>query len=344
MKIAEKNYINKQFDSEYGPYIILKNTGKERNGSQLVEIEFLISGARTITRLSRAINNNVRDPQYGVNFNKIYYSDNYGAYKILEVYKGKAGVGTKAKIKFMQTGFENIVQLFHAKNGDIRDNIANHKTPIDTSILDEYDRNLRINRFTYSVWREMIRRCNDNKFEQYKYYGGAGISVCNQWMDFNNFSYTINYVQQYEKWYRFPTLYQLDKDYLQLQLPKNKRIYSPSTCIFLHYYDNINIRNIEYRNNHNINSGSKYFGVIKESNNTYSAQMSINNVPLYLGTFDDEIVAANVYNYFQDYYYNYDIIPLKNDVPYIPQEEFKKHNTNPKRVCNVVDKERKTDL
>ena len=83
----------------------------------------------------------------------------------------------------MQTGFENIVQLFHAKNGDIRDNIANHKTPIDTSILDEYDRNLRINRFTYSVWREMIRRCNDNKFEQYKYYGGAGISVCNQWMD-----------------------------------------------------------------------------------------------------------------------------------------------------------------
>lgn len=33
----------------------------------------------------------------------------------------------------------------------------------------------------YSVWKGMCRRCNDPTQPHYKYYGGRGISVCEEW-------------------------------------------------------------------------------------------------------------------------------------------------------------------
>lgn len=335
MKIKEECYINKQFEStKYGPYKITRISGKDNNGSLLVEIEFLLSGASTTTRLSRALNGSVRDPQYGINFNKIYYSDNYGPYNVLEVYKGKAKVGTKARIKFINTGNEKIVHIHHAINGDIYDNLATYKTPIDTYKLDEIYRNIKIKRFAYAIWREMCRRCNDENFDNYNYYGESGVSICDRWNDFNNFKYDIQVLPQYEKWYRYPTLYQLDKDYLQLSIPKNKRIYSSETCMFLYYIDNINLARIEKRNNYILESN--YYGVHKETNNTYSSQLQINGSNIYLGTFDDEIVAANVYNYWYEYYHNYELVPLFNNVPFVPKCEFIKHNTRPKTMCTII--------
>lgn len=39
----------------------------------------------------------------------------------------------------------------------------------------------------YRSWKGMKRRCFDTKHTPYKYYGGRGITVCERWMDFNNF-------------------------------------------------------------------------------------------------------------------------------------------------------------
>lgn len=39
----------------------------------------------------------------------------------------------------------------------------------------------------YSSWSDMIRRCNDPKHKQYKYYGERGITVCDEWLDVKNF-------------------------------------------------------------------------------------------------------------------------------------------------------------
>lgn len=335
--MKRKDYINKQFNSsKYGPYVILKDVKKEK--CTYVEIEFLISGAHTITRLTNALNGKVRDPQYGLNFNKIYTSNNYGRYRVIDIYSGKINCGNKAKIKFIDTGYEKIVELFHAVLGDVYDNSATYKTPIDTSKLDNIDRNIKIKNFTYIIWREMIKRCYNNNADNYNFYGGNGISVCNEWKNINIFANDIKTLPQYEKWYRFPTLYQLDKDYLQLSIPKNKRIYSPKTCMFLYYADNINLSHIENRNNNNL--VSNYFVVHKETESTYSASLSINNNNIYLGTFDNEIVAANVYNYWYNYYHNFELVPLLNNVPYVDPKEFIKHNTNPKVICTYA-KERK---
>jgi hypothetical protein len=39
----------------------------------------------------------------------------------------------------------------------------------------------------YKIWKEMIRRCENNKCNSYKNYGGRGIKVCDRWQVFKNF-------------------------------------------------------------------------------------------------------------------------------------------------------------
>lgn len=34
----------------------------------------------------------------------------------------------------------------------------------------------------YIIWRDMIKRCYNRKRREYKYYGGKGIRVCNEWL------------------------------------------------------------------------------------------------------------------------------------------------------------------
>lgn len=40
---------------------------------------------------------------------------------------------------------------------------------------------------TYSRWKSMMQRCNDPNADNFKHYGGKGISVCERWRDFAAF-------------------------------------------------------------------------------------------------------------------------------------------------------------
>ena len=39
----------------------------------------------------------------------------------------------------------------------------------------------------YRIWSNMMTRCNNPKSSNYKYYGGRGISVSEEWKNFSNF-------------------------------------------------------------------------------------------------------------------------------------------------------------
>ena len=39
----------------------------------------------------------------------------------------------------------------------------------------------------YTIWNAMLKRCSSPTCAEYKYYGGRGIRVCDQWHDFANF-------------------------------------------------------------------------------------------------------------------------------------------------------------
>ncbi len=39
----------------------------------------------------------------------------------------------------------------------------------------------------HSIWLDMIRRCNNPRKTDFKFYGGRGITVCERWLKFENF-------------------------------------------------------------------------------------------------------------------------------------------------------------
>ena len=44
----------------------------------------------------------------------------------------------------------------------------------------------------YRVWVGMKRRCLDKKHKYYIHYGGRGITVCDRWLNFENFYFNSN--------------------------------------------------------------------------------------------------------------------------------------------------------
>ena len=44
------------------------------------------------------------------------------------------------------------------------------------------------NKGSYNTWRAMIRRCNNPEDKDYPKYGGRGVSVCQQWLDYTIFA------------------------------------------------------------------------------------------------------------------------------------------------------------
>jgi hypothetical protein len=41
---------------------------------------------------------------------------------------------------------------------------------------------------SYNTWRAMVRRCTNPKDKDYQRYGGKGVTVCQEWLDYANFA------------------------------------------------------------------------------------------------------------------------------------------------------------
>ena len=315
------------------PYKIVQYMGRHKDSKKLVLIEFLQSGTKKIVQLRQAINGSVYDEFSYINFNKIYWSNQYGPFKIIQVL-GNINNHMRLLIRFINTGYEKDVQLENVKNGQVKDDIAKFKdfVTIDRIGKEEYDRRITIH--LRNIWKEMINRCTNQNCSAYKSYGAKGIRVSNEWLNFDQFLNDVQYNFQYDKFYYKPYLYQLDKDYKQLNIPKYNRIYSKDTCVFLYYIDNNNLSTIEFNRNNNLTSS--YYGVMVNKNNNYEANIMINQCPIFLGIYDSEIAAANAYNSAVNHYHNYELIPLLNEVPIMSTEEIRNHRLDSKIVCKVL--------
>lgn len=106
----------------------------------------------------------------------------------------------------------------------------------------------------YSVWYKMIQRCNNPKSKDYSYYGGRGITVCEEWLSYDNF-----YEWAMSSGYT---------DTLTLDREDNNINYSPDNCRWVN-------RKIQARNtSKNVYVDGKCLSQIAEENNLSVATVS----------------------------------------------------------------------
>lgn len=305
-----------------GDYKIIKEVDP-KGSIKRVLIKWLNTGKEEIVEYTKAINGAIGSAKNRqIDYNRIYFSNNFGPFMILEKLNRKNlnSNHIMVKIKFIATGTIKEVRLADALVGNIRD---------------EYKRNIHgvackgnasSYHIAYNMWENMINRCYNPNDIRYELYGAQGVTVCDKWLCFEYFLEDLPLIDGYDLWLNNRGKYQLDKDYKQMNLPKNKKVYSLETCCFLSNSENSRIASYE-----NINK--KYIGVAKVNNN-FRATILLNGVWTNLGIFTTPELAAAAYNNAIAYFYPDSTI--KNDVPYVHPSELIKLNLSNNIVCKIV--------
>lgn len=127
----------------------------------------------------------------------------------------------------------------------------------------------------YEKWKDMKQRCLNPNNGNYKYYGARGITICDEWLKFENFA----------KW-------ALENGYsekLSIDRIDNDGNYEPLNCRFT----TMSIQNMSMR--HKNTSG--YIGVCKHSNGKgYYGRVKFNKKCYYTGFSSDIKEAARMRN------------------------------------------------
>lgn len=75
----------------------------------------------------------------------------------------------------------------------------------------------------YELWGNMVDRCYSTKHKRYENYGGRGVSVCEEWHNFQNFA----------KWCYSQEHFNCEDYHLDKDLIGDGFLYSPTTCAFV---------------------------------------------------------------------------------------------------------------
>lgn len=322
--MAGKTRINIEYDKVYqsnfcGPFKIIEDLGRDDHSRLYVKIKFLNTGTESVVRYDIAMAGKVNDIRNGINFNQPYESYYYGPFIVTDIIGRNDASDKIVKIKFLNTGYETDANFDQVLTGKVIDKTVKYEdrkfVSIDSPVHDKY-----IDQILRQRWHAMMRRCYNQNNDSYINYGKEGIRVCNLWQTIDGYLSTITSVQFYEKFYLQPDRYALDKDFKQLNIPKNQRIYSPETCIFLNYVDN---DNLAIKEKH---KPGEYYGIRKNDSGNYTVTFSINGKKHCFGTYTNLVAAINEYHYYYFLFVQFELVPLLNDgVPFMPHLEAQKY-------------------
>lgn len=205
-----------------------------------------------------------------------------------------------------ENGYKAKCRYEQFKNGNL--NNPYNKTVLGVGYIGEGEyvptKNKKATR-VYDVWRGMLRRCYEEKrqvmFPTYK-----GCSVCEEWMNFQNFA----------KWYN-ENYYEIEGDIMCLDkdiLVKGNKIYSPNTCIFVP-----NRINCAFTKS-NASRGKYPIGVsFDKKSNKFRAYIDITKLKkkemIHLGFFDTIEEAFNTYKIEKEKYIKQIADEYKNRIP-----------------------------
>lgn len=257
-----------------------------------------------------------------------YKSNNFGFFTVIDYIGNNRHGYPYYKIKFDNTESENIASYEAIRHGRVKDKYApivagvGYIGSFEGKVSDPYILPL------YRSWNDMLHRCYDIKDKDYPYYGALGVKVDPKWFDFGIYYNDIQQIYGFDMKLKYPNNYQLDKDYLQLNIPKSQRIYSKNTCIWLSKFDNVSVMNYDQLNE------NCYPGVIYTNDNYIVRYYN----KLY-GKYTNPIAAANAYNtIFQlsnlNNKFNNITLPIK--FPIMTMEETMQYLKNPKIMCEII--------
>jgi len=134
----------------------------------------------------------------------------------------------------------------------------------------------------YQTWEDMKARCYNKNNPSYKWYGGEGVTICEEW---------INSPRVFIEWCKengYKRGLEIDKDIICDKLNINPKIYSPKTCCFVSRTTNVRTtRRI-------ISTNTSGFRGVSFRNDTkkWSSYIHIKNKRNSIGSFNTAIEAA----------------------------------------------------
>lgn len=177
------------------------------------------------------------------NIGDVFYNTDNLEFKII-AYGRKTKKNSYYIIRFTETGYEKEVATSVISRGCIKDPLT--PTVRGVGIIGTDETGYSKDR-VYSVWKNMIERCYNENFGEYKRYGAKGVRVCQRWLTYTNFREDITKLEGYNKDLFYNRKIFLDKDKKQLGKEYSERIYSPETCIFLSASENNTYTSYNYR-------------------------------------------------------------------------------------------------
>lgn len=127
----------------------------------------------------------------------------------------------------------------------------------------------------YLVWKSIKNRCLNIKNPDYKNYGDRGISLCSNWLIFDNF-YDWAISNDY-------------KEGLEIDRKDNNKGYYPENCRFVNRQVN--------QFNKRVVGKSKFRGVHPHRKfKSFIATISHKGKSIYIGTYKTEILAAKAFD------------------------------------------------
>lgn len=250
--------------------------------------------------------------QFKDHIGEIYDSGKYGKYRVVRELIAIGYNQRMFEVEFLNTGGRRDVAL-----KSLGQPLVDHMVPNVAGVgyFGNFFMNVRddiLTKSLYDTWCQMMHRCYNINAKDYKYWGGSGVTVDPRWHNFTNFYHDAKLLPGFTNKYFHPHDYQLDKDYLQFGVPKNQKVYSKDTCIWISKEDNSMIMTRENGNK------TGYMGVYQAYNGAYYCIVNKVNY----GKFITAEAAANMFNYVYPATRSVNSeIEMLNNVPVIPYEE-----------------------
>lgn len=172
-----------------------------------------------------------------IEIGKIYKSNRCGDFVVLGIIGKKENRNLLYEVEFIKTNYKTEVTSVQINKGHVIDKFFT--TVIGVGYLGNCKK--VDHKHEYSIWKGMLTRCYNLNHPTYEGYGKKGVTVCKEWLCFENFVKDIKLIDGYDEELFNQCLLQLDKDIKQQN--KNNKIYSKDTCIWVTNFVNCNYTN-----------------------------------------------------------------------------------------------------